>query len=61
MGDAAVKFITDAIDTGNLNAKPPSFDNPDRLTKSPFGAWGRWGQRTGESRSQPTCLTKRLF
>ncbi len=47
MGDAAVKFITDAIDTGNLNAKPPSFDNPDRLTKSPFGAWGALGTKNG--------------
>ncbi len=47
MGDAAVKFITDAVDTGNLNARPPSFDNPARITKSPFGAWGALGTKNG--------------
>ncbi len=47
MGDAAVKFITDAVDTGNINARPPSFDNPARITKSPFGAWGALGTKNG--------------
>ncbi len=47
MGDAAVKFITDAVDTGNIDARPPVFDNPQRVTKSPFGAWGALGTKNG--------------
>ncbi len=47
MGDAAVKFITDAVDTGNLNAPAPKFDNSTRLTKSPYGPWGALGTRNG--------------
>ncbi len=51
MGDASVKFLTDNIDTGNLNARPPQFDNPDKITKSPFGAWGALGSRNGSEHS----------
>ncbi len=47
MGDAAVRFITDAIDTGNLDARPPSYGNPEGITKSPYGAWGALGTRNG--------------
>ncbi len=47
LGDAAVKFVTDSIDTGNLNAPAPRFDNSTRITKSPYGPWGALGTRNG--------------
>lgn len=40
MGDGAVKFITDSIDSGNANA---AFPNPG--LPSPYGLWGALGTR----------------
>jgi prepilin-type N-terminal cleavage/methylation domain-containing protein/prepilin-type processing-associated H-X9-DG protein len=50
MGDGAVKFITDSIDTGNNNALPVIFMGPGVSapgSPSPFGLWGRLGTRGG--------------
>ncbi len=53
MGDGAVKFITDSIEAGNMNAMPVSSvgttvnDNvPGR--KSPYGLWGSLGTRASK-------------
>ncbi|MFG0288834.1 MAG: DUF1559 domain-containing protein [Rhodopirellula sp. JB044] len=47
MGDGAVKFITDSIESGNLNSAQVS-DRGDGLppgSASPFGLWGSLGTR----------------
>ncbi len=45
MGDGAVRFISENIDTGN-----PSSPNPMGTTRSPFGLWGALGSiRGGET------------
>ena len=41
MGDGSVKFISETIDTGNLNAPRP-LNGP-----SPYGTWGELGSRAG--------------
>ena len=41
MGDGSVKFISETIDTGNLNAPRVKFG------KSPYGTWGALGSRNG--------------
>ena len=47
MGDGAVIFMTDSIDTGNQNAPNNSFYNrPGK--KSPYGVWGAMGSRLGK-------------
>lgn len=49
MGDGAVKFVTDSIDTGNINSEQVKYpDSPPALaagSPSPFGLWGRLGTR----------------
>jgi prepilin-type processing-associated H-X9-DG protein len=39
MGDGAVRFITDSIEAGNINATPAVG------AKSPYGLWGALGTR----------------
>jgi len=50
MGDGAVRFISENIDTGNLAAtgssNPPA-PNADSNTLSPYGVWGSLGSRSG--------------
>ncbi|EMI17947.1 protein containing DUF1559 [Rhodopirellula maiorica SM1] len=52
MGDGAVKFITDTIDTGELNAPAPQtvFDENELPILSPYGVWGALGTRASEER-----------
>ncbi len=47
MGDGAVKFITESIDTGNLRSVTVGRDAPALPpgTASPFGLWGALGTR----------------
>ncbi len=47
MGDGAVKFITESIDTGNLQAHTVGRDAPALRpgTASPYGLWGSLGTR----------------
>lgn len=46
MFDGAVRFVTDSIDTGNVNARQVTSG------KSPYGVWGAMGTpRGGESKS----------
>ena len=48
LGDIATKFITDTIDTGNLNTTAPNFESQNQVFgKSPCGAWGALGTRNG--------------
>ena len=45
-GDGAVRFVSDAIDTGNIARRPP--DHPDEGDKrSPYGVWGAMGSIRG--------------
>jgi prepilin-type processing-associated H-X9-DG protein len=41
--DGAVHFVTNSIDTGDLNAPPPTKVSG----KSPYGVWGALGSRAG--------------
>ncbi|WP_037229508.1 DUF1559 domain-containing protein [Rhodopirellula baltica] len=47
IGDGAVKFITDSIDTGNLEASTVGRDSPALPpgSQSPYGVWGALGTR----------------
>lgn len=52
LGDGAVRFISDSIDTGNLSCPHP--DSPGIGTpctsmfgKSPYGVWGSLGSKSG--------------
>ncbi len=45
--DGSVRFLSDSIDTGNLNSLPP---NPDVGGISPYGVWGALGSRNGNER-----------
>ncbi|GAA5508339.1 DUF1559 domain-containing protein [Novipirellula caenicola] len=50
MGDGAVKFITDSIETGNLNGKTVCI-NGNCLppgSPSPFGLWGKLGTKAAK-------------
>jgi hypothetical protein len=47
MGDASVRFITDAIDTGNLAATWQTFNGGVAAGPSPYGVWGALGSRNG--------------
>jgi prepilin-type N-terminal cleavage/methylation domain-containing protein len=48
LGDVATKFITDTIDTGNLNTQAPNFESQNQVFgQSPYGAWGALGTRNG--------------
>ncbi|HWL09389.1 MAG TPA: DUF1559 domain-containing protein [Planctomicrobium sp.] len=44
MGDGAVRFVSDNIDSGNLGASPRTADIPGQ---SPFGVWGALGSKNG--------------
>ncbi|MFO1062677.1 MAG: DUF1559 domain-containing protein [Pirellulales bacterium] len=51
-GDGAVRFIADAIDTGNTTLPPP--DAPGQpAAASPYGAWGALGSVRGGDQAQP--------
>ena len=43
LGDGAVRFISENIDSGDMNTVPPSVAG----TKSPFGVWGSLGSIKG--------------
>ncbi|TWU31195.1 hypothetical protein Poly41_63860 [Novipirellula artificiosorum] len=44
MGDGAVKFVTNSIDTGNLNSRPVGVTGgPLAGSESPYGLWGALG------------------
>ena len=45
LGDGSVKFISETIDTGDLN--DASKNNAPTSGKSPYGAWGALGSRAG--------------
>jgi len=45
MGDGAVRFISDSIDSGNKAAPDPG--HPLMRGPSPYGIWGRLGTRAG--------------
>jgi len=48
MGDGAVKFVTDSIDSGNSSSSTVTFSTAGTLqpgTASPFGLWGAIGTR----------------
>ncbi|WP_442511429.1 DUF1559 domain-containing protein [Novipirellula sp. SH528] len=49
-GDGAVKFITDTIDTGDLNAPAPItvLDENELPIPSPYGLWGELGTRASK-------------
>ncbi len=48
LGDVATKFITETIDTGNLSAPAPNFEQQNLIFgRSPYGAWGAMGTRNG--------------
>ncbi|MDM4017295.1 DUF1559 domain-containing protein [Roseiconus lacunae] len=46
MGDGAVIFITDSIESGDQRAPSPSFYS--RAKKSPYGLWGAMGTRASK-------------
>jgi prepilin-type processing-associated H-X9-DG protein len=51
LGDGSVRFISDAIDTGNISRRPP--DHPDERDKmSPYGVWGALGSIKGSEVSR---------
>ncbi len=48
MGDGAVRFVTDSIDTGNLNSEQVNWNGTGNAvtgSPSPFGIWGKLGTR----------------
>ncbi|WP_146391224.1 DUF1559 domain-containing protein [Allorhodopirellula solitaria] len=55
MGDGAIKFITDSIESGNQDSNSPGYDNNDNVltgnlspgSASPYGVWGALGTRAG--------------
>ncbi len=51
MADGAVRFITDSIDSGNMNSQPVSQNGGTFLapgSKSPYGLWGALGTIAGK-------------
>ncbi len=53
MTDGAVRFITDSIDTGNLNSANVRFNGTSTLyvpegSRSPYGIWGALGTRAAK-------------
>lgn len=56
MGDGAVRFIGENIDTGNLTCQNPDHPNaapagcPTRFGSSPYGVWGALGSRAGSDK-----------
>ncbi|MBW3540940.1 MAG: DUF1559 domain-containing protein [Planctomycetes bacterium] len=46
MGDGAVRFISESINTGNTSARVPA-PNHNNLGASPYGVWGALGSRDG--------------
>ncbi len=51
MGDAAVKFINDAVDTATSMQGHRDSTTQTALPRSPFGAWGALGTKNGAKRS----------
>lgn len=52
MGDGAVRFITETIDTGNRALPPP--DAPGQPNSfSPYGVWGALGSKSGGEVTTP--------
>jgi hypothetical protein len=48
MGDGATRFITENVESGNLNATPATFTgNTNGGRPSPYGVWGAVGSRDG--------------
>lgn len=56
MGDGAVRFIGDEVDTGNLTCQNPDHPNaapagcPTRFGSTPYGVWGALGSRAGSDK-----------
>ena len=49
MGDGSVRFITESIDTGNLNTRPVGVNGgPAAGSASPYGLWGALGSRASK-------------
>lgn len=50
MGDGAVRFMTESVDTGDLSASPPTtvLDSDSNPIQSPYGVWGAMGTRASE-------------
>jgi prepilin-type N-terminal cleavage/methylation domain-containing protein/prepilin-type processing-associated H-X9-DG protein len=49
MGDGAVKFITDSVESGNLNQRPIGVGGgPPAGSASNYGLWGSLGSRGGK-------------
>lgn len=47
MGDGAVRFVTDSIESGNQNA-PMIWNNNNPGNQSPYGLWGALGTRASK-------------
>ena len=53
LGDGAIRFVTESIDSGNQNANTPGVDNDGAVVandvgiESPFGVWGALGTKNG--------------
>jgi prepilin-type N-terminal cleavage/methylation domain-containing protein len=48
MGDGAVRFVSDSIDTGNLATADVTTSNTNTFSgRSPYGVWGALGSRNG--------------
>ena len=56
MGDGAVRFIGESVDTGNLTCRNPDHNGgspapcPSTFTQSPYGVWGALGSKSGGDR-----------
>ncbi len=48
MGDGAVKFITDSIESGDQNASPADQSLTPAVKQSPYGLWGSLGTRASK-------------
>ena len=48
MGDGAVKFITDSVEAGNVNALPVPSTNFPAGSRSPYGLWGSLGTKASK-------------
>ncbi|TWT92972.1 DUF1559 family PulG-like putative transporter [Neorhodopirellula pilleata] len=49
MGDGAVRFVTDSIDSGNLSSRPVGVNGgPPACAESPYGLWGALGSNAAK-------------
>jgi hypothetical protein len=56
-GDNAVRYVPNAIDTGNLTLPAPQgCDGTGSNAKSPYGAWGAMGTRDASDKWDATAL-----